>query len=341
MFFGALLLLCRPADLRPPVVNLGIVPLALHSRHTAPFALGIPPRDGALGQVRNVLLGWVTDHLVFGGLHRTAARMARERTGFPLRAHATDYISLADAIVQFTVADFEYPRPDSGTPVHFVGPMTRRTAPDAPPEALPAPVAGDAHPVPPWWGDLAAAREAGVPIVHLTQGTIANADPEDLILPTVRALAEERVLVVVSSAGRSIPASQLPANVRVADFLPYDLLFPQLSALVTNGGYGGVQFALAHGVPVVAIGNTEDKAEVAARVAWSGAGLRLRPSRTGGVDPDVVGAAVRRVLAESAFRTRCRQLAAAIAASPGPQGIEAVLDEVTAPCHVPADLTRH
>jgi UDP:flavonoid glycosyltransferase YjiC (YdhE family) len=194
MFFGALLLLCRPADLRPPVVNLGIVPLALHSRHTAPFALGIPPRDGALGQVRNVLLGWVTDHLVFGGLHRTAARMARERTGFPLRAHATDYISLADAIVQFTVADFEYPRPDSGTPVHFVGPMTRRTAPDAPPEALPAPVAGDAHPVPPWWGDLAAAREAGVPIVHLTQGTIANADPEDLILPTVRALAEERVL---------------------------------------------------------------------------------------------------------------------------------------------------
>jgi UDP:flavonoid glycosyltransferase YjiC (YdhE family) len=258
-----------------------------------------------------------------------------------LRAHATDYISLADAIVQFTVADFEYPRPDSGTPVHFVGPMTRRTAPDAPPEALPAPVAGDAHPVPPWWGDLAAAREAGVPIVHLTQGTIANADPEDLILPTVRALAEERVLVVVSSAGRSIPASQLPANVRVADFLPYDLLFPQLSALVTNGGYGGVQFALAHGVPVVAIGNTEDKAEVAARVAWSGAGLRLRPSRTGGVDPDVVGAAVRRVLAESAFRTRCRQLAAAIAASPGPQGIEAVLDEVTAPCHVPADLTRH
>ena len=39
--------------------------------------------------------------------------------------------------------------------------------------------------------------------------------------------------------------------------------------LVTNGGYGTVQQALAHGVPIVVAGATEDKPETAARIAWS------------------------------------------------------------------------
>lgn len=38
----------------------------------------------------------------------------------------------------------------------------------------------------------------------------------------------------------------------------------------TNGGYGGVQYALRYGVPIVATGGKEDKPQVGARVAWSG-----------------------------------------------------------------------
>ncbi len=48
------------------------------------------------------------------------------------------------------------------------------------------------------------------------------------------------------------------------------------SVYVTNGGYGGVQYALRHGVPIVAAGGKEDKPEVGARVAWSGVGRRIR-----------------------------------------------------------------
>ena len=40
--------------------------------------------------------------------------------------------------------------------------------------------------------------------------------------------------------------------------------------MVTNGGYGGVQQALANGVPLVVAGDSEDKPEVAARVAVVG-----------------------------------------------------------------------
>ena len=88
--------------------------------------------------------------------------------------------------------------------------------------------------------------------MHVTQGTIANDDLSELILPTVHGLADADVLVVVATGGRPVAElGPLPANARAAEFLPYAELFAQTDVFVTNGGYGGVQFALAHGVPVV------------------------------------------------------------------------------------------
>jgi UDP:flavonoid glycosyltransferase YjiC (YdhE family) len=43
----------------------------------------------------------------------------------------------------------------------------------------------------------------------------------------------------------------LPANARAAAYLPYDELLPRTAVYVTNGGYGGVQYALRHGVPIL------------------------------------------------------------------------------------------
>jgi hypothetical protein len=40
----------------------------------------------------------------------------------------------------------------------------------------------------------------------------------------------------------------------------------------------GKHRALQHGVPVVVAGDSEDKVETSARLAWSGAGIRLRTS---------------------------------------------------------------
>ena len=86
----------------------------------------------------------------------------------------------------------------------------------------------------------------------------------------------------------------LPANVRLERFVPHDLLLPHVDVMVTNGGYGGVQQALANGVPLVVAGDSEDKPEVAARVQWSGTGVNLH---TGRPSPAMVARAVRRVLA--------------------------------------------
>ena len=95
-------------------------------------------------------------------------------------------------------------------------------------------------------------------------------------MPAIDGLADRDVLVVVSTGGRPQDAvGPIPDNVRVESYLPYDRLLPMVDVIVTNGGYGGVQQALAHGVPLVVAGETEDKVEVSARVGWSGAGINL------------------------------------------------------------------
>ena len=118
---------------------------------------------------------------------------------------------------------------------------------------------------------------------------------------TTRALAHDDVLVVATTGGPDPEPLRrgLPANVRLERFVPHDLLLPHVDVMVTNGGYGGVQQALANGVPLVVAGDSEDKPEVAARVQWSGAGINLH---TGRPSPAMVARAVRRVLARDSYR---------------------------------------
>ena len=93
----------------------------------------------------------------------------------------------------------------------------------------------------------------------------------------------------------------LPANAYAAEFLPYDDLLPKTAVYVTNGGYGGVQYALRYGVPIVAAGAQEDKPEVVARVAWSGVGKRIRSEAP---SPATIRRAVRVVLDDQRYRYR-------------------------------------
>ncbi|NYD67605.1 glycosyltransferase [Agromyces atrinae] len=310
MFVGAVALVSRPRGERPPVVNLGIIPLGLSSVDTAPFGLGIAPMPGLRGRIRNRALRFVAEHVIFGALQRSAQRMVRETTGHELEGFFLGSAALADAVVQFTVPEFEYPRSDLPEHVHFVGPVARSRPSSA---ALPE-----------WWGDLDGSR----PVVHVTQGTVANADLGALIVPTVEALASDDVLVVVSTGGRpltDLPA--LPSNVRAAEYLPYDALLPLTDVVVTNGGYGGVHYAMEHGVPLVVAGTTEDKIEVSARVAWSGVGIDLRTERP---TTDAVRRAVRTALADPSYRAASERVGAAIRASAGLDGLDEVLMDLIA-----------
>lgn len=304
-FTGAMLLAAHMVGTRPPVVVAGVLPLTLSSRAVPPFGLGLQPWAGPLNRLRNTLLRTLVQQVVFKPVQRDLDVLHRSVHGRPADAFILNWVSRADAIVQFSVPAFEYPRPDAVVPLRFAGPVTRTSDTD-----LPA-----------WWPDLDAARH----VVLVTQGTIANTDLNELIGPTVEGLDGEDLLVVVTTGGPPVEQlGALPANVRAAEFLPYDTLFPRLDLMVTNGGYGGVHYALAHGVPLVVAGATEDKPEVAARVAWSGAGVDLR---TGHPTPDAVRRAVRRVLDTPDYRCAAATVAAQIG---GARGVDELIDAITA-----------
>jgi len=217
-------------------------------------------------------------------------------------------VELADAYMQLSVPSFEFPRPIPPS-VHFVGT----------PPIIPGQV-----PPPPWADELDGSRK----VVLVTQGTVANHNFDLLIAPTLAALAHEPdVLVVATAGGRPVDAipGSVPANARVSSYLPFEWLLPRVNVLVTNGGYGSVNQAMSFGIPLVTAGMTEDKADVNARVAWSGVGINLATNEP---TQESLREAVRTVLDRPAYRLRASQMAAEFAGIDTRSKILLILDQL-------------
>lgn len=310
---GGAYLLQRSAPSDPMVIIAGTLPLSLSSRDTAPFGLGLPPLPGPVGRIRNAALQFFAEKIIFGSVQRTAEQIIRETTGTALPCFVMDWPAQADAIVQFSVPGFEYPRSDLPDRVHFVGPLS---LPTTEPTALPG-----------WWAELDQDR----PVIIVNQGTVANQDYDQLIAPALTALGRptdgaEDPLVVVTTGGRALDTlpQPLPANVRAETYLPFDQLLPKADLMITNGGYGGVHAALRHGVPLIVAGTTEDKVEVGARISYTGVGINLATNRP---TPPQLAEAARTVLSDRGYRTAAARLGDEIAKAPGVSAIRSLIAE--------------
>lgn len=275
----------------PPWAQLGISALSLPSKDTAPFGLGLPPSRSVQGRLKNRALSALSKGVfrdVLGAVNQARAQVDLPATDKVLFDTVSPYLYLAG-----TVPGFEYPRSDLPPQVHFIGPQFLSVAADFTPPA--------------WWDEVTQAQT----VVLVTQGTVTT-DPQSLIIPTIQALEAEDVLVVATTGKpptESLSSLKLPANAKVAQFIPYPNLLPHVDVMVTNGGYNGVQMALAQGIPLVAAGKSEDKPEVCARVAWSGVGVDLKSASP---KPEQIRQAVRQVLTDERYRQNARRLQAEI-----------------------------
>jgi MGT family glycosyltransferase len=290
MFFGVLPMLLGSQSKRPPIVLCGTSFLHLAREDGAPNFLGLPPATTDEQRHQYAAIAREYDEGVdrpsLLSLNKALNALGLGPVSVPL-FHSV--VELADAYMQLSVPRFEFPRqiPHS---VHFVG-----TPPIVPGQA----------PLPPWAHELDGSRK----VVLVTQGTFANHNLGLLIAPTLAALATEPdVLVVATTGGRPVDAipGDVPSNARVASFLPFEWLLPHVDVLVTNGGYGSVNQAMSFGIPLVTAGMTEDKADVNARVAWSGVGLNLATNEP---TQEALRAAVRTALDRPAYRMRAAQMA--------------------------------
>jgi UDP:flavonoid glycosyltransferase YjiC (YdhE family) len=278
----------------PPWAGFGITALTITSPETAPFGLGMPPDASELGRLRNGCLNWLFQQVLLKDL-AIYFNQARASIGLPpYQQWVFDAFVSPFLYLQGTVPAFEYPRSNLPPQVHFIGPF------------LPDPPASFTLPV--WWDEL----KSGKPVIHVTQGT-ASTKADDLIIPTIQALADEDVLVVVTTGGEpieSIKLASLPANVRIEKFIPHYHLLPHVDVMVTNGGYNGVHVALANGVPIVAAGQTEEKPEICARVQWAGVGINLKTKTP---TPTQIKNAVKKILSSPHYRQNAERLKADIA----------------------------
>lgn len=284
-FFGTLPLLLGASSKRLPIIHLGITLLNLYS------AKYTPPRTG-MSEKGLLALNERREH-VFHKPAKAAVDKALAELGYnPLPYSPLESMTvLPDLYLQSGIKSFQYSASESSSShVCYIG-------------LLPTP--SGQYALPAWWHELDKTKR----LVLVTQGTIANLDLGQLISPTLTALAnEEDVIVIATTGGQAIESitTEIPANAYVTPFLPYDLILSSVDLLITNGGYGTVNLALARGIPIVSAGLTEDKEEVSAHVQWAGVGIDLRTNQP---TVDSLRAAAREILDNPVYSKRAKELA--------------------------------
>ncbi|HTB49741.1 MAG TPA: nucleotide disphospho-sugar-binding domain-containing protein [Solirubrobacteraceae bacterium] len=256
---------------------------------------------------------WERAHLpVRRGLEsgRLALNVTRAQVGLPPLSHPHGGTSRELALIA-TFPQLEYPRPWPAH-VHVVGPLMW----EPPAEEVQLPP-GDA------------------PLVLVAPST--SQDPDHRLLhAALRGLADAPVRVL-ATYNRRLPSRPLsvPANARVVPWVSYARTLPDCEAIVCHAGHGTLVRALSSGVPVVACPVAGDMNENAARLAWSGTGVRL-PRRF--VSPRPLRHAVEHALSEPSVRARARDLAV-WAAAHNAGGRAGMLIERLAVPHTPSAAT--
>ncbi|HTA05785.1 MAG TPA: nucleotide disphospho-sugar-binding domain-containing protein, partial [Solirubrobacteraceae bacterium] len=199
-------------------------------------------------------LNWLGERLLAGQLR--PLNELRAGLGLPPLDAFDEQFRRSGRFILFTAEPYEYPRSDWPENVRLVGPG----------------IWGPQAQAPAW---LAAETR---PIVLVTASTEFQAD-EKLIATALDALAAEPVAVIATTVAHDPARFRPPANARVERFLAHDPIIKRATCVISHGGQGTTQKALAAGVPVCVVPFCRDQFEVARRVEVADAGVRLSSRR--------------------------------------------------------------
>jgi MGT family glycosyltransferase len=229
--------------------------LPVPSRDAPAFGPGLRPPRGWADRLRDRVLWSVTGLATRGAMRQLNA--LRASLGVPALSDFPDLFTRPDILLYRTAEPFDYPRSDWPANVRAIGPGLW-----APP--------GDA---PEWVSELPRPR------VLVSVSTELQEDGA-IIETALEALRDEPGSVIVTTASLD-PARFEPAHerVRITRFLPHAAVIPEVDLVVTHGGMGTTQRALAAGVPVCVVPWGRDQNESARRAEVCGAGTFVPRSR--------------------------------------------------------------
>ena len=250
------------------------------------FGMGLFPPKTWLGRTRDRLLSAVVMRTFATGL----SALNRARAEFKLEPFASilDGNQKTDRLLVLTSAAFDFEADELPSNVQYVGPQLE-----------PRSASGWE---PPW----PASDSRPLALVGLSTDQMGQAGLLDRI---IRALGEMEVRALVTTGPRIDPEQFEPAaHVVVRSFIPHADVMPQADLVITHAGHGTVIRALAAGVPLVCIPLGRDQYDVAARVVWRGAGVKLSSKAT----PSALKRGIETVLANESFRDASQRIAQAI-----------------------------
>jgi len=241
------------------------------------FGPGFAPSTSQLARLRDNTMTALKP-LAFHSFMRNH-NSRRSALGLPTFSGIEDLYAVAPLLIQFSAEPFEYPR-EWPANVRLVGP------------ALWKPPA----PEPEW---LTAEER---PIVLVTASTEYQDDAK-LIRVALEAFANEPYAIIATTAAHDPEDFDVPTNARVERRLPHRPILRRAAAVISHGGMGTTQKALAAGVPVCAVPFMRDQFEVARRVEHCGGGTLLAPRR---LRPDRLRAALQETIGCRAGAERVR-----------------------------------
>jgi MGT family glycosyltransferase len=267
--------------------------LLLHSVYFYPapglpaFGMGFLPPRTWLGRTRDVVMRAAFERFMARGLR--TLNEAREKLELGSLARQEDFLGCADRVLVMTSRMFDFDADELPPNVRYVGPHLEPSTPGQ------------------WESPWPPSDTRPLVLVGLSTDQMGQVP---LLRNLIRALAELDVRALVTT-GPAIAPTLFDAtdDIAIRQFVPHQDVMPEADLVISHAGHGTVIRALAAGVPMICIPLGRDQYDVAARVAWRGAGARLRPRASHAA----IMRTVATVLEDDCYRKAASGLSASIA----------------------------
>lgn len=212
-----------------PHTDIGVnaVPVCLSSNDTMPFNTGLVP-DNSANSKEIHFQAWQAaenSYIMSSWGEHSIKGFAEVGAKLPPPTPAVDVgLVLPDILCPMTIPDFDFPRSDIRPNVRYIG-MTKTVNTTV--KALPS-----------WWNEIEEAKAKGKKVVAVSRSSI-DLLLENIIVPTMNGLAHrDDVIVAIALVNSEVKDFKkqynVPANARVAKFIPMDLMLPYVRFLHPN-----------------------------------------------------------------------------------------------------------